>query len=84
MPGFNLMRNIIPKGFWAQNTPGRSRSAAVLNRALGFSLSLSDNHDEKPTAVTREASRQVDYRLRDSRRGTPQHAEPPRYLLTPS
>ena len=38
--GFNLMRNIIPKGFWAQNTPGRSRSAAFLIRALWFSLSL--------------------------------------------
>ena len=32
--GFNLMRNIIPKGFWPQKQSGTSRSAAFLNRAL--------------------------------------------------
>ena len=39
--GFNLMRNIIPKGFWPQKQFRTSRSAAVLNRALWFSASVS-------------------------------------------
>ena len=32
--GFNLMTNIIPKGFWPQKQSATSRSAAFLNRAL--------------------------------------------------
>ena len=32
VPGFKLMRNIIPKGSWPQKQSGRSRSAAKLHR----------------------------------------------------
>ena len=50
--GFNLMRNIIPNGFWPQKQSGTSRSAAFLNRALWFSgWLLTYWHDWNPQAV---------------------------------